>query len=525
MPIVTVSHLTFSFSQASKPALRDICCEVETGSLFLLLGPSGSGKTTLLRLLASHDQPAGTQSGTVCVHGTAYFVPQRPETLLAGVKTPRSYLESHLSQLSPEVAKRRMEETIGYFDIASWLDMPAGQLSGGQRQLLCMAGALAAGAKLLVLDEPTAQLDPIAAGALINLLRRLCRELCLTIILSEHRTEELFSMADQVGVLFDGALLAHGAPQAVAQYLLQTQQNCRACMTTPVRVHAALPLPGPCSITVGQCRAVLEQTQLSPTTPAPNAPAPPRPTVLELRRVWFRYQKDSPDVLKELSFSLHQGEIFAIVGGNGVGKSTVLGILSGALRPYSGKVLMRGKPIQRDSGFLLVPQDPLPTLEDAPLRLHWKESERLVQEMGLTGLLDRTPERLSCGEIQRAAIAMALRQAPPVLLLDEPTRGMDPGFRDHLAELLRQFAGQGHCVVVVSHDVEFCAEVADRCALLFDGALIASGSPNEFFGGNAVYTTASNRIGRQWFPDAVTCADFIDRCAAQLAPHQTGSSD
>ncbi len=518
MPIVTVSHLSFSFPQATAPTLRDICCEVEAGSLFLLLGPSGSGKTTLLRLLAAPVQPDGTKSGLICVHGTASFVPQRPEALLTCAKTPRSYLQAQLAHLPAEVAKRRLEETIGYFDLAPWLDLPTEQLSGGQRQLLCVTGALAAGAKLLVLDEPTAQLDPIAAGALVNLLRRLCRELCLTVILSEHRTEELFPMADQVGVLCDGILVTQGAPQAVAQHLLQAQQKNHACMTTPVRLHAALSLPGPCSITIGQCRAALERGQLTPVAPAPDSPHPPKPTVLELRRVWFRYEKDRPDVLRELSFSLHEGEIFAVVGGNGVGKSTMLGVLSGALRPYSGKVLLHGKPVHKDSDFLLVPQDPLPALGNAPLRQHWNGTEPLVREMGLDHLLDRSPERLSCGEIQRAAIALALRQAPQILLLDEPTRGIDPGFRDRLAKLLRRFAEQGVCMVIVSHDVEFCAEVAHRCALLFNGSLIAPGSPNEFFGGNAVYTTASNRIGRQWFPDAVTCTDLIRRCVAQLTP-------
>ena len=501
MPIAQFNHAAYRYPDSGAPALDDVSFSLEPGTLTLVAGASGSGKTTLLRLLAGQIKPT---AGEVHTAGQARLIPQRPEALFSPRQTPRQYLESLLDCLPPDTARQRLGETAGYFAMEPWLDKPTGQLSGGQRQHLAIAAALTQGGDLLVLDEPTAQLDPIAAGNLTALLRRLCRELCLTIVLSEHRTESLFALADQTVFLEQGRCIAQGSGQAVAETICRRYSALAPALPTPARVHLALGQEGVCPITVTQGREMLARLSLTPQAePAEPAARPCRRPVLSLSRVWFRYAKEGPDVLRELSLSLAPGEILAVAGGNGAGKSTMLQVLSGKLRPYRGTV-------SGGERTLLLPQDPLPFLGGGPISS--RLSGRLAAEFGLTELLNRQPSALSCGEAQLAAAALALQQQPEVLLLDEPTRGVDPIRRDRLAQALGEYAQAGHSVLLVSHDVEFCAMVAHRCGLFFDGQLIATGTPEFFFGGNFAYTTAANRMGRQWFPQAVTCPALIACC-------------
>lgn len=506
MPIAQFNHVGYRYPDSGALALTDISFSLAPGTLALVAGASGSGKTTLLRLLAGQIKPTAGEAHTA---GQARLIPQRPEALFSPRQTPRQYLERLLEGLPPDTARQRLGETAGYFAMEPWLDMPTGQLSGGQRQHLAIAAALAQGGDLLVLDEPTAQLDPIAAGNLTALLRRLCRELGLTIVLSEHRTESLFALADQTVFLDRGRCIAQGPGQAVAETICRRYPALAPALPAPARVHLALNLGGPCPITVGQGRQMLARLSLTPQAAQeePAARPCPRP-VLSLRRVWFRYEHDGPDVLRELSLSLAPGEILAVAGGNGAGKSTMLQVLSGKLRPYRGTVSGGEK-------TLLLPQDPLPFLGSGPIGS--RLSGELAAAFGLTELLNREPAALSCGEAQLAAAALALQQRPEVLLLDEPTRGVDPIRRERLAQALGEYARAGHSVLLVSHDVEFCAMVAHRCGLFFDGQLIAAGTPEFFFGGNFAYTTAANRMGRQWFPQAVTCPALIACCQQQLS--------
>ena len=249
-------------------------------------------------------------------------------------------------------------------------------------------------------------------------------------------------------------------------------------------------------------------------------PAPSEETVVTVSDAWFRYTPDAPDVLRGLELTVRRGELFAILGGNGAGKSTTLRLLAGLQKPYRGEVRVTGK-------TALLPQEVQTLFAQKTVREDLAEvtsDEAMLAYVTalcqLETLLDRHPYDLSGGEQQRAALAKILLTRPDILLLDEPTRGLDAAFKAELAELLQSLLAQGVTVVLVSHDVEFCAAYAQRCALFFDGSIASDGAPREFFALNRFYTTAANRMARGRLPEAVTAEDVIAACGGREAPQK-----
>ena len=294
-------------------------------------------------------------------------------------------------------------------------------------------------------------------------------------------------------------------------------------MPTPMRVWSAVELPCDCPLTVSDGRNALtdfaeRQTLLS----VPERPyiQPESEPCLELRDVWFRYEKESPDVLKGISLKAYPGELLCILGGNGTGKSTTLGILSGTRKPY------RGKRIAGNVKISALPQNPQMLLVHKTVReelLSAADAEAAGQMAALcrlNRLLDRHPYDLSGGEQQRAALAKVLLQKPDILLLDEPTKGLDNDFKELFAAVLKELTRQGVSIILVSHDVEFCAKYADRCALFFDGGIVTEDAPQPFFAGKSFYTTAANRMARHLLPEAVTPEDIIAACGGKLPPEK-----
>ena len=297
-------------------------------------------------------------------------------------------------------------------------------------------------------------------------------------------------------------------------------------MPTPVRVSGSVGADK-CPVTVTEGRQWLAGYAAA----HPLADVPPRrlrpagEELLGLKDVWFRYEKDGEDVLQDLSCSFARGQLTALLGGNGSGKTTTLSLLAGLRRP------LRGKRFCRTERIGLLPQDPQMLFDRATVRdelreqltsLPEAEQARRMQEMAcfcrLEGLLDRHPYDLSGGEQQRAALAKLLLAGPELLLLDEPTKGMDAQVKRELAAILNGLLEQGATVVMVSHDVEFCAQYADRCLLMFDGSIAAEGGPTDFFAGNHFYTTAANRMARRLLPQAVTCEELIAACGGTIEP-------
>ena len=502
---ITVSHLSFTYPQETVPALRDVSFSVEEGEFLTVIGPSGGGKSTLLRALKPALTPHGSFTGEISFFGEPLsaldarrqaaeigFVLQKPDEQIV---TDRVWHELAFGMESlgfaTPVIRRRVAEMASFFGIEEWFSRPVEALSGGQKQLLNLASVMALQPRVLLLDEPTSQLDPIAAADFLNAVARIRRELGTTVILSEHRLEEALPLCDRVLAL-EQTGLAHGTPQEVSRALRAADNPVYFSMPTPVRVSGSVGADE-CPVTVTEGRQWLAGYAAA----HPLADVPPRrlrpagEELLGLKNVWFRYEKDGEDVLQDLSCSFARGQLTALLGGNGSGKTTTLNLLAGLRRPQ------RGKRFCRTDRIGLLPQDPQMLFDRATVRdelreqlasLPEAEQARRMQEMAcfcrLEGLLDRHPYDLSGGEQQRAALAKLLLAGPELLLLDEPTKGMDAQVKRELAAILNGLLEQGATVVMVSHDVEFCAQYADRCLLMFDGSIAAEGGPTDFFAGN-----------------------------------------
>ena len=536
----TVKNLSFSYPAAKRETLSGVDLKVEKGEYVVLCGASGSGKTTLLRHLKSVLTPYGQRSGEILFDGVPLdrlsqreqaakigFVMQDPDDQIVTDKVWHE-LAFGLESLGtdPRLMRLRVAEMASYFGIQNWFHKDVATLSGGQKQLLNLASIMAMQPEVLILDEPTSQLDPIAASDFLNTVRKINIELGTTVIITEHRLEDIYHAADRVVVMEQGRVVANDTPRAVGQQLYRQNSPMFAALPTPVRVFYEAKAEGDCPLTVREGRTWLTGTfdgkTLSATEPDLTAAwedeAEPALTVKE---VWFRYEKDSPDVLQGMTFSVPKGSLFAIVGGNGAGKSTALKAIAGICKPYRGRIELFGKNIRKYKGEELfrdcvgmLPQDPKSlfvkkTVWEELLEMG-AEEEKLRQTAELCGishLMDSHPYDLSGGEQQRTALAKVLLTKPRLLLLDEPTKGLDNFFKLRFAEILCKLKEQGITIVMVSHDVEFCAEYADFVSMFFDGQLLTTETPHRFFGQNSFYTTAANRMSRCVFRNAVTASD------------------
>jgi len=407
----------------------------------------------------------------------------------------------------------RVAEMANYFGIQSLFHRDIATLSGGQKQLLTLASVCAMQPSVLILDEPTAQLDPIAASEFLATLGKMNRETGMTIILTEHRLEEVMPLATRFVLLDAGREVASGNPQEVALEINEKKNKYMQVMPTPVRVWSAADGKSTtCPITLQEgIRWLAKQTILPQRPQITNKLAVERPALpaLTLKDIWFRYEKNAPDILKGVTIAAYPGEITAILGGNGVGKSTLLSVAAGLVKPQRGKVTAA-------HGVRLLTQDPQAlflhaTVADDLREITTDTSEltRIINLCQLEAVLDSHPYDLSGGEQQRAALAKILLTQPKILLLDEPTKGVDAFFKKAFIKILRELALDGMTIVLVSHDIEFCAECADRCALLFDGQVVAQNNTRAFFAGNRFYTTAANRMARNFIPGAITVEDII----------------
>lgn len=538
-----IQNLTFTYPEQPSPALRDLSLTVRQGEFVVLCGPSGCGKSTLLRQLKRALAPHGKRGGTILFEGKPLeeldqrtesqrigFVQQSPENQVVTDKVWHELafgLES-LGYDTPTI-RRRVAEMASFFGIQTWFYKNVTELSGGQKQLLNLASIMAVQPSVLILDEPTSQLDPIAASDFLATLGKINRELGTTILLTEHRLEEAFPLATTVAVMDRGTLLCTGTPQEVGEQLRQSGHTMFLAMPTPMRIWAAVGDSAPCPVTVREGREWLTgfagRKTIEPLGPE-QSKQPCGDVVLQGRELWFKYDKDLPDVVKGLSLSLRKGEFLALLGGNGTGKTTSLKLLSGLRKPYRGELEISGS-------VGMLPQNPQTLFVKKTVRedlyeilrgrklLKERQDQRAAHVTALCRLeelLDRHPYDLSGGEQQRAALAKVLLLDPEILLLDEPTKGLDAEFKQVFAEILQVLLRRGVAVLMVSHDIEFCARYAHRCALFFDGGIVTEGAPRDFFSGNSFYTTAANRMARQLLPRVVTAEDVIAACGGELPP-------
>ncbi len=547
----TIEDLTFAYPGAEKDALSHINLSINDGEILLICGTSGCGKSTLLRHLKTCLTPHGKRSGRVLFDGKELsevlareqaarigYVLQHPDDQIVTDKVWHE-LAFALESLGTKQSEMRLKigEMASYFGIQNWFYKNVTELSGGQKQLLNLAAVMTLNPDVIILDEPTSQLDPIAASEFLATLRKLNRELGITVILTEHRLEEAFPMADSVLVLERGKIIAHDSAEKVAS-TLDKSSDIYYALPTAAKIYRELELAGACPLTVKDGRDMLKKLDLKPEVLTENEKentqnAKDKVPALELSECYMRYEREGDDILKGLSFKAYSGEIYSIVGGNGTGKSTTLSVIAGVNRQYRGKVAICGrtrKANDTSNGIGALPQDPRmlfvqSTVEKDLLEMLGdvkdKEAKRLeldrvVKLMDIEDLLPSHPYDLSGGEQQRVAIAKVLLTKPSILLLDEPTKGMDAHFKEKFGALLRTMADDGICIIMVSHDVEFCARYSSRCALFFDGTIISENKPREFFSGNHFYTTSANRMARFVFKNAVLCEEVTELCKKQI---------
>lgn len=535
MALITFEDVSFFYPEQTTPALKHISFQAEAGEFLVLCGPSGCGKTTLLKQLKPVLVPGGMQSGAVRFHGQSIeevsareqtarigYVFQSPENQIVTDKVWHE-LAFGLESLGYESAeiRRRVVEIATFFGIQNWFYEEITHLSGGQKQLLNLAAIMTMQPEVIVLDEPTSQLDPIAASDFLNTLAKINRELGTTILIIEQRLEEVFPLADRVLVMSkDGELICEGEPRKVGMELRTSKSVMFQAMPTAMRIWNGIANEQECPVTIREGREFLtvlakEQTpQELPEEKEEGLSAETKPCVLEAENIWFRYEQNGPDIIKGMKLSLHKGEWLCLLGGNGTGKTTAIKVLSGLQKPYRGTVTTR-----EEIGYL--PQNPqtlfVKKTVEADLRevLTGQQSEKeerlrdMIKLCRLTGLEQRHPYDLSGGEQQRLGLAKVLLRQPGILLLDEPTKGLDIEMKCILAEVLQELLQQGIAILMVSHDVEFCAAYAKQCALFFDGAIVTQDTPRRFFSGNSFYTTAANRIARAFLPQAVVAEDVI----------------
>lgn len=538
-----IENLTFSYpTSKDKKSLDNVSFKIEKGEYVVLCGKSGSGKTTLLRHLKTVLSPHGKRTGEIYFNGIALkdvdnrtqsakigYVMQNPDDQIVTDKVWHE-LAFGLESLGcdQKTMRSRVAEMACYFGIQDWFHRDVTVLSGGQKQLLNLASIMAMQPEVLILDEPTSQLDPIAASDFLNTVRKINTELGTTVIITEHRLEDIFPYADRAIVMDSGKIIADDTPRNIGKLLFEQNNPMFTAMPTPVRVFYNADGIGDCPLTVREGRSWLsKEFDAEPQIkefPCKNIDDEIDNPALSLKELWFRYEKDTPDILRGVSLEIPVGSISAIVGGNGAGKSTTLKAICGICKPYRGKIKVFGKPVNKfKSGELfrncisMLPQDPKSLFvknkvidELSEMTNDKNRINEIAETCHITDLMNNHPYDLSGGEQQRVALAKVLLTEPKILLLDEPTKGMDSFFKETFATVLNKLKNQGITILMVSHDVEFCAKYADRVSMFFDGQVLTTDTPQKFFGSNSFYTTASNRMSRHVFNNAVTAENVVE---------------
>ncbi len=618
MELFSVENLTFSYPSEEKKALDNISFSINSGEFVLLCGRSGCGKTTLSKLLKKEISPYGKREGKILYKGVEIqnlsddvsageigFVFQNPDNQIVTDKVWHE-LAFGLENLGvpSDVIRRRVGEMASYFGIQSWFRKSTDELSGGQKQILNLASVMVMQPQILILDEPTAQLDPIAASDFISVLTKLNREMGVTVFITEQRLGEVLPVPDRVMLMDEGRILMDDTPRNIVKNLGEDNPMFLAMPAAVQIYHGIKKLDNQatkekdpsnekdanetsenkedvttvlknCPITVREGREFLEKyidnlkmstegmsdenehresdlckltsKKLGTIDQITGIDKKSKSTVISLKDVWFRFEKSGTDILRGLNLDVYEGETLCILGANGAGKTTALEVMAGLRKAYRGKIKVAGKNIQEYKGnslhknlLALLPQDPtsvfvkdtvrgelLEVLEnkDVVKESTKKKTEeevnssltvnmesrimQLAKKLHITHLLDRHPYDLSGGEQQRCALAKILLTKPKILLLDEPTKGLDAAFKHELINILKALKSERITLIIVTHDLEFAAEAADRCALLFDGEIISAGPAREFFVNNSFYTTSTNRIARRVFPEAIVPEDVL----------------
>lgn len=533
MALLEIKNLSFTYSLGEVTSLKDININIEKGEFIVVCGSTGSGKSTLLKMLKKEIRPKGKLTGDIIYKGESLeeyslrdsvmnfgYVFQNPHAQIVNDKV-YSELAFGLENLgvAPEEIAVRVAEIANYFGINNWFNASTSSLSGGEKQILNLASILVMNPDVLLIDEPTSQLDPITASEFIQTIKKINEDFGITIILVEHRLNELFTVCDRVLIMDQGRIVADAPPKEVASLI--DDERLYLNLPTLLRVSKRLNLNAyPLNVKEGQ--SILDNYQNKIRKLEINL-LKYGEEILELKNIYFKYDRITDDILEDLSLKIYQNEILSIVGTNGSGKSTLLKVMSRLLKPYYGKIYLKGKNLNKISdddlyyrNVAYLPQNPSDILFSMSVReeLDFDNIKNdsvlsFIKKLEIESLLDKHPDDLSGGEIQKVAFAKILLQEPKIILLDEPTKGLDAYLKANLINIIKELRDNNITIIIVSHDLEFAAKVSSRIGLLFSGKILAINDPNTFFSNNYFYTTIINKISRHKYLNAVTEDDLI----------------
>ncbi len=534
MEIYSISNLSFSYPDSIEPTLADISFSVIEGDFITICGLSGCGKSTLLRQLKPSLRPHGSSGGEILYYSDNIdkyddktlaceigFILQSPDdqTVTDNVRQELAFGLENIG-LDCNVIRRRVAETSSFFGLNHIINKRMCELSGGQRQIVNLAAAMILHPKVIILDEPTSQLDPSSAEKFMQLLLSVNRELGTTVIICEHDLERTFSVSSRIIIMSDGKIASDAAPCKTAAFIYKSCPELLGALPVGARVYSCtegISEKTPLNISDGRqwlsaiadCSSIAEERKKDKIV---NDKAP----AIEIKNIFYRYKKNEPDIISGLSFNAYEGEIVSLIGENGSGKTTLLNIITGQYKPYSGRYkIAEGKKIA------ILPQDPKALFTCDTVRSELAEMipdndnsrkypiNTVILLCGLKDLLDKHPYDLSGGEQQKLALAKLLLFRPDILLLDEPVKGVDCKVKAEIGSVLRFLSEQGICILIVSHDMDFCAAISDKCAFIHDGKIIGLSEPHDFFCENAFYTTAARRMSFEIIPDAITDEDIM----------------
>lgn len=549
-----IKNLNFSYLNTDKQAIKDINTSIKQGEFIVICGKSGSGKSTLLRMLKPELTPNGKASGEIKFFSKEKNEFSRRESaenigfLLQNIEyqvvshTVRSELAFGLENLGydSKTIRLRIAEICAYFSLENIIDKKISKLSGGQKQIVCLASIVAMHPKVIIMDEPTSQLDPVSSVSFLEMIQKLCRENGITIIMTEHRLENVIGLADRVIIMDDGEIISDCSPQNISRQLINENEFVNCSIPTPMQIFAKLDSNESLPIDVAQGHKMLEELlygKVKYSILERNKKTLSDTIAVEMKNVWYAYNSNCY-VLKNLNLKIKKSSFTAIMGANGAGKSTALSLMSGLLDCKAGKIKLFGKDIKKYkhqdlyNGMMAVLPQKCESMfagntirEDLECVLKFSgfkrtEISQKIDEVSefaqIQHLLDRHPYDVSGGELQKSALAMILLKNPQIIFLDEPTKGMDNLFKKHFAEKINDLCCKGMTVIMVSHDTEFCAEYCDECAMLFDGMCVSQENKYDFFAQNYFYTTSANKIARDIFPSAITQRQVLELCKRNL---------
>ena len=559
--LLEMRHISFTYPTKQQKSLEDISFSIKEGSFVVLCGQSGSGKSTLLRHIKKNQIPFGEGEGECLYAGTLIqelsdydnaieigYVGQNPESQLV---TDRVWHELAFGLenigMETENIRRKVTETAEYFGMSSWFRKDVMKLSGGQKQLLNLASVMAMEPRFLLLDEPTSQLDPISARRFIQTLVQINQDFGTTILLSEQRLEEVIPLADQILILHNGKLIFDGSSQNLPAKIeeferqtgeqlpikeampaaLRTYMEWQNQTTNPIKKEEKIPV----SVRDGKIflsrfyskTDVLEGRKEKITDKRQNRgllksgvlkrKADGKQIVIKAKHLEYWYDKKTP-LLRDVNLEIEQQQCHAILGGNGAGKTTLLKLLCGIYKAKAGKCQVTGK-------IVCLPQDPKAlfaevTVEEELLAMA-PEVEQMLCWLGLADKKEQNPMDLSGGEQQRLALGKILLTEPDIILLDEPTKGLDAAFKQKLAAMIEQLKENGKTILMVSHDIEFCARNADWCTMLFDGEMHEMERIREFLSQNSYYTTAAHRMAMDFDREVILWEEIYEQIKEQEA--------